>query len=587
MSLFVCRSGGVSFKADGAGSDNACSLEAYTGALHLEGGRPVTLHFDLVFTPNKPLNTSQHFRQQRYYQMESQLVPSSTLLDGGVDIVNIHQGNPYNPWIICEYVCVCVCHRVHAIDIQTTAHYSHARNQNISRSEFYCWFLSNIFTRLLCAHTQAPYTTPFADPLDPVANAASRAFASRMHKGGSRVKTYYSSGSLSFITPELWAFFSLYDEVIAPHLGYVDPIPPPLPPHVTQSTSTKAMAMETIPAFGPHHWFSEHAATAAFSSDWTTPLSHVSTSPVCMGCDMDVSFTTRANSRLANFWSRLLVLATQELDLDGIYLDGVAYDAPTMLRAMRAVSSGRGDPQGSGGMLDLHCGNRWPSGKGEIDVLEYAQHMSLMDSVMFGEGFDDGGTHPCTNINSGVCGDAEWMLLATSGLQFGVMNDMLTDINVHRGMVFGMWARPPYSALDQNSHLWAWIDSSGLADNNTEMIGFWADEDDWHTIVHTGHPDIKATAYIVQPINLSDRFGHLIIALASWSSYTTTFALTLDTDAIASKLRGWTDNMTVGAPSITSVQGGSVAVPWNGAHPSKPMQLSPRSGVLLTVYQAV
>ena len=24
---------------------------------------------------------------------------------------------------------------------------------------------------------------------------------------------YYSSGSMSFITPELWAFFSLYDEV--------------------------------------------------------------------------------------------------------------------------------------------------------------------------------------------------------------------------------------------------------------------------------------------------------------------------------------------------------------------------------------
>ena len=32
---------------------------------------------------------------------------------------------------------------------------------------------------------------------------------------------------------------------------------------------------------------------------------------------MDVSFTTRANSRLANFWSRLLLLATQELQIDG------------------------------------------------------------------------------------------------------------------------------------------------------------------------------------------------------------------------------------------------------------------------------
>ena len=427
---------------------------------------------------------------------------------------------------------------------------------------------------------------PLADPLDPVANAASKAFASRMHEGGARVKSYYSSGSLSFIAPELWAFFSLYDEVIAPHIGYVDPVPPPTPP-THSPPSPKAKGMGTPPSFGPHHWFSEHAATAAFSSDWTTPLSQVSTSPVCMGCDMDVSFTTRANSRLANFWSELLVLATRELAIDGIYLDGVAYDAPTMLRAMRAVSSGRGHPGGSGGMLDLHCGNLWPSGKGEIDVLEYARHMALMDSVMFGEGFDDGGTHPCANTSSGVCGDAEWMLLATSGLQFGVMNDMLQDINVHRGMVFGMWARPPYSPLDQNSHLWAWMDSSGLADNSTEMVGFWADEDDWRPVVHTSHPDIKATAYIVQPRNISIQCGHVIIALASWGRQSTTFTLTLDTEAIASRLRGWSNHLTSRAPPITSVQAGTAPVAWDGAQPSRPMQLTPRSGVILAVHQAL
>lgn len=125
-------------------------------------------------------------------------------------------------------------------------------------------------------------------------------------------------------------------------------------------------------------------------------------------------------------------------------------------------------------MMDLHCGNRWPSGKGEIDVLEYAQHMSLMDSVMFGEGFDDGGTMPCSKLANGTCGNADWMLLATSGLQFGVMNDMLTHISVHRGLVFGMWARPPYSNLDQNHAIWEFIDSSGIAANATEMLGYWS-----------------------------------------------------------------------------------------------------------------
>ena len=231
---------------------------------------------------------------------------------------------------------------------------------------------------------------------------------------------------------------------------------------------------------------------------------------------------------------------------------------------------------------------RWPSGKGEIDVLEYAQHMSLMDSVMFGEGFDDGGTHPCANISSGVCGDAEWMLLATSGLQFGVMNDMLTDINVHRGLVFGMWARPPYSQLDQNTQLWKWVDSSGLADDDTEMLGFWADEGDWHAVVHTTHPGVKATAYIVQPRNISRNIsspgGHLIIALASWADDKVTFTLTLDTNTIASKLHGWGDKLVISAPAIEMVQPGSGAVAWDGDQPSQPMNLSPRSGVLMTVH---
>jgi hypothetical protein len=132
------------------------------------------------------------------------------------------------------------------------------------------------------------------------------------------VKSYYSSGSLSFITPELWAFFSMYGELLS-HPAYVDPIPPPTPPPML-SAEQELQAEQGPVSFGPHHWWSEHAGTPLFSSDWTTPLSEVSTSPVCDGCDMDVSFTTRANSRLANFWSRLLVLATEELDIDGIYL---------------------------------------------------------------------------------------------------------------------------------------------------------------------------------------------------------------------------------------------------------------------------
>lgn len=100
----------------------------------------------------------------------------------------------------------------------------------------------------------------------------------------------------------------------------------------------------------------------------------------------------------------------------------------------------------------------------------YAQHMSLMDSIMFGEGFNDG-VCSTSGASAGSCGGADWMLLATSGLQFGLFNDMLTSPSLFRGMVFGMWGRPPYSQVEQNRQLWAWIDSSGLTANDTEMLG--------------------------------------------------------------------------------------------------------------------
>ena len=132
---------------------------------------------------------------------------------------------------------------------------------------------------------------------------------------------------------------------------------------------------------------------------------------------MDVSFTTVANSRLANFWSRAIVQVQQETMVDGIYLDGVSYDSVTMLRAMRAISSGKGGTHAgkSEGMLDLHCGNRYSDKSGEINALEYARHMSLMDSIMMGEGFSDA----CV---TGACAQPDWMLLMTSGIQFGVLS---------------------------------------------------------------------------------------------------------------------------------------------------------------------
>jgi hypothetical protein len=330
---------------------------------------------------------------------------------------------------------------------------------------------------------------------------------------------------------------------------------------------------------------------------------------------MDVSFTTVANSRLANFWSRALVLIANETEVDGIYLDGVSYDSVTMLRAMRAVSAGNKqnsrhrhmhskrtstsrhsvsgkvakEKLSSDGMLDLHCGNRWPSGAGEINVLEYSRHMSLMDSIMMGEGFDDGGTKACANRTSGICGDATWMMLATSGLQFGVFNDMLTGVNLFRGMVFGMAGRPPYSNAQQNAALYRFWDDSGIASNRTELLGFWSGgygngNDAWVPVVDTGVQDVKASAYVIQPstrkgTGTDTGIGHVVVAVASWAMVDVKFSLILNHTVLRKKLPGWDPSkLKLSAPSIVHVQNGE-----SFAAIDTELALQPRAGAVLLV----
>eukprot|EP01047_Picozoa_sp_COSAG01_P073882 COSAG01_NODE_12174_length_1786_cov_3.321873_1_plen_344_part_00 len=217
--------------------------------------------------------------------------------------------------------------------------------------------------------------------------------------------------------------------------------------------------------------------------------------------------------------------------------------------------------EGGVNIANVHQGN--PYAAPCSTHLTHSSSSRLLDQVPLNRCFDDGGTHACANRSSGKCGDADWMLLATSGLQFGVMNDMLTDINVFRGMVFGMWARPPYSSLEQNHHLWGFVTSSGISNHNTEMLGYWADEHDWHAVVTSSVPAVKVTGYLVQPDSTAQMVrggggGQLIIACASWAVDAVTVTFTLDHGALGAKIKGWDSDpstkLEVVAPSIPMVQ---------------------------------
>lgn len=148
-------------------------------------------------------------------------------------------------------------------------------------------------------------------------------------------------------------------------------------------------------------------------------------------------------------------------------------------------------------------------------------------------------------------------------------------------MVFGMWGRPPYSKATQNANLWAWVDSSGLAANSTEMLGWWADEPDWHSIITSSDPSIKATAYIVQPDKSRKQQGQVIVALASWAKDQVSVSLTIDSAALAAKIQGWDPRkaLIVEAPAIATVQNLTVSSLLN-------IEVPPRGGALLTVRQS-
>ena len=356
-------------------------------------------------------------------------------------------------------------------------------------------------------------------------------------------KFYYSAGSFSFVAPELWALFSLGAEVIAPPA-----VPNPLVPEAGQ------------PPLGPFHWLQEHALHPQYESDWTTPLA----APVD-GIILDATITTRSSpsSRLGNFWVQALPLLVNETGTRGIYLDGMSYNRAMMLRAKRALDLAVPKGGGSGGgMMDLHCGNRWNGGKGEVNAVEYMGHMAFMDSLMFGEGFDMEGT------------SAAYQLVETSGLPFGIFNDMLNGGgNIYRGMLTGAVTRPPYDRQTKQdpgyaTAMWAFFDSAGLV--GSRFTGWWADLPDWRCPVRTNSSDtVKASVFArggAEP--------RAVVVLASWADGAAAVELVVDWAALG--LDAATARLT--APLIRGVQDAAAF-----AAPGDAITVHPASGIILVL----
>ena len=275
--------------------------------------------------------------------------------------------------------------------------------------------------------------------------AEMKAYIDQAHARGMKVKIYYTVRELTNRAPEIFALRSLGDEVLAHGPG------------------------------GGPTWLQEHL-DGDYIPGWYVP-------------DLrDAALVTTGISRWHNFYVEGLRWLVENVGIDGLYLDDVAFDRTTMKRIRKVLL--RGQP---GALIDLHSANQYNPRDGFANSANlYLEHFPFIDRLWFGEYFD---------YNSAP----DFWLTEVSGIPFGLMGEMLQDGgNPWRGIVFGMTSRLPWAG-DPRA-IWKFEDEAGFA--GSRMIGWWVP----HSPVTTGRDDVLATVYQGKRTS--------VVALASWAKET-------------------------------------------------------------------
>ena len=305
--------------------------------------------------------------------------------------------------------------------------------------------------------------------------AEMRSYADSAHAVGIRFKIYYTVRELTNRAPEFWALRSFGHEVFAAGPG------------------------------GGHSWLQEHVGRD-YITGWVVPEIR------------DIALVTSGISRWHNHYVEGLDWLVRHEEIDGLYLDDVAFDRGTMQRMRRVLARGRPAP-----MIDLHSANQYNPNDGFASSANlYLEHFPYIDRLWFGEYFD---------YNSAP----DYWLVEMSGIPFGLMGEMLQDGgNPWRGMVFGMTARLPWAGDPRP--IWQTWDQFGIAE--ARMHGWW----DPASPVKSGRDDVLATGYV--------RRGKTMIALASWAGDTVEVRPRIDWAALGldpARVRLW-------APAIDRFQ---------------------------------
>ena len=301
-----------------------------------------------------------------------------------------------------------------------------------------------------------------ATPINPWINypfiewRAMKNYIDEAHTKGLKVKIYNTVRELSDRAWELFPMRSLGHEIYSPGKG------------------------------GGFSWLQEHVGDDYIPA-WFVPEIK------------DAALINSGMSRWHNYYVEGMNWLVQNVGIDGIYLDDVAFDRVTMKRIKRVLTR-----DGHPGIIDLHSANQYNKSDGFNNSANlYMEHFPYLNRLWFGEYFDYEKNDP------------SFFLTEVSGIPFGLMGEMLQDGgNPWRGMVYGMTNRMPWSDNADPRAIWKVWDEFGM--KGSEMIGYWSG----HCPVTTSNPHVLATVF--------RKPGSSLVAIASWASSDTTVGLNID-----------------------------------------------------------
>ncbi|WP_427872748.1 glycoside hydrolase domain-containing protein [Flavobacterium sp. MMS24-S5] len=305
-----------------------------------------------------------------------------------------------------------------------------------------------------------------------------KTYIDEAHEKGLKVKIYNTVREVSNKAYETFALRSLGHEIYSPGKG------------------------------GGFSWLQEHVGDDYIAA-WFVPEIK------------DAAIVNSGMNRWHNYYVEGMNWLTQNVGIDGIYLDDVAFDRITMKRIKRVLTK-----DGHPGIIDLHSANQYNKSDGFNNSANlYMEHFPYINKLWFGEYFDYEKNQP------------DFFLTEVSGIPFGLMGEMLQDGgNPWRGMVYGMTNRLPWSDGADPRNIWKVWDSFGI--KGSEMIGYWSE----NCPVKTNNDKVLATVY--------KKNGTALISIASWADADVNVKLNIDWK----KLGINPAKATISAPEVTNFQ---------------------------------